>query len=86
MPVPDNLDGDGRVALGRRSCPAIEDWTLLLLPVTVTRVVDGDTIKVVLDGLEVTVRLIGVDTPETVHPAKAVEAYGKKHRFHSPGS
>jgi micrococcal nuclease len=57
---------------------AIEDWTPAVAPVTVTRVVDGDTIKVVLDGLEVTVRLIGVDTPETVHPAKAVEAYGKE--------
>ena len=34
---------------------------------TVERVIDGDTI--VLDGGE-RVRLIGVDTPETVHPTK----------------
>src|SRR4029453_2620834 len=40
---------------------------------TVVRVVDGDTI--VLDGQE-KVRLIGVDTPETVHPAKPVERFG----------
>jgi micrococcal nuclease len=39
------------------------------------RVVDGDTI--VLDQNE-KVRLIGVDTPETVHPAKPVEWYGKE--------
>jgi micrococcal nuclease len=40
-----------------------------------TRVVDGDTI--VLDGNE-RVRLIGVDTPETVHPSKPVEFFGKE--------
>src|SRR5439155_26557732 len=40
---------------------------------TVVRVVDGDTI--VLDGDE-KVRLIGVDTPETVHPRKPVERFG----------
>jgi micrococcal nuclease len=37
------------------------------------RVVDGDT--VVLDGQE-KVRLIGVDTPETVDPRKPVERFG----------
>ena len=43
----------------------------------VARVVDGDTI-VINDGEEITVRLIGVDTPETVHPSKPVEYYGKE--------
>lgn len=37
--------------------------------------VDGDTL--VLDGNE-KVRLIGVDTPETVHPQKPVEYFGKE--------
>lgn len=41
----------------------------------VTRVIDGDTIE--LENGE-TVRLIGIDTPETVHPSKAVEYYGKE--------
>jgi endonuclease YncB( thermonuclease family) len=41
----------------------------------VKRVVDGDT--VVLESLG-TVRLIGVDTPETVHPKKPVEFYGRE--------
>ena len=31
---------------------------------TVSRVVDGDTIRVVIDGLDVPVRYIGMDTPE----------------------
>lgn len=39
----------------------------------VSRVIDGDTIQLD-DGRKV--RLIGVDTPETVHPQKEVEYYG----------
>ena len=41
----------------------------------VTRVVDGDTIVLSPNNK---VRLIGVDTPETVHPKKMVECYGKE--------
>jgi micrococcal nuclease len=44
----------------------------------VVRVVDGDTVVILIDGKQTRVRLIGVDTPETVHPQKAVEAYGKE--------
>lgn len=37
--------------------------------VKVTRVVDGDTIEVTLaDGSKERVRMIGIDTPESVHP------------------
>ena len=43
-----------------------------------TRVVDGDTIVVDLDGVLEKVRLIGVDTPETVHPRKPVEYFGRE--------
>lgn len=45
---------------------------------TVTRVVDGDTLVVSIAGQEERVRLIGVDTPETVHPQKPVEYFGKE--------
>ncbi len=41
----------------------------------VKRVIDGDTIQ--LTNGEI-VRLIGVDTPETKHPQKPVEYYGKE--------
>ena len=41
----------------------------------VERVVDGDTIIVQGVGR---VRLIGVDTPETVHPRRPVECFGKE--------
>jgi endonuclease YncB( thermonuclease family) len=40
----------------------------------VIRVIDGDTIVV---SPNEKVRLIGVDTPETVHPKKAVQCFGK---------
>lgn len=42
----------------------------------VARVVDGDTVQLVEDGKRFSVRLIGIDTPETVHPSKPVECYG----------
>ena len=44
----------------------------------VVRVIDGDTVKIDYNGRHTNVRLIGVDTPETVHPNKPVEAYGKE--------
>ena len=40
--------------------------------------VDGDTIKVVINDEIKTVRLLAVDTPESVHPTKEVEPYGKE--------
>ncbi len=47
-------------------------------PAPVVRVVDGGTVVLLLESKETTVRLIGVDTPETVHPQKPVEAYGRE--------
>jgi micrococcal nuclease len=54
---------------------------------TVVRAVDGDTLEVRLDGAELEdVRLIGVDTPETVKPGTPVQCFGPRasafeHRF-----
>lgn len=42
----------------------------------VVRVVDGDTIKVSIEGTIYTVRYIGMDTPETVKPATPVQWMG----------
>ena len=49
-------------------------------PITarVERVIDGDTIHVRFEGKSYTVRLIGVDTPETKHPTKAVQYFGRE--------
>jgi micrococcal nuclease len=43
----------------------------------VVRVVDGDTIVVRLRGADERVRLIGMDTPETVKPRTPVQCYGR---------
>ena len=45
-------------------------------PYPVTRVVDGDTVRVDRGGDEIVVRLIGLDTPETVAPDRPVECFG----------
>ena len=66
----------------KRCCPLI----ILLIPLLVnaqafylcTRVVDGDTLIVKMDNMKDRVRLIGVNTPETVHPEKPVEYFGKE--------
>ena len=42
----------------------------------VVRVVDGDTIRVSIDGRERSVRLLGIDTPETHRPGTPVECGG----------
>jgi micrococcal nuclease len=42
----------------------------------VTRVVDGDTLIARVGAEDVRVRLIGIDTPETVAPNQPVECYG----------
>ena len=43
----------------------------------VLKVVDGDTITIDKNGERVSVRLIGVDTPETVDPRRPVECFGQ---------
>jgi len=40
--------------------------------------VDGDTFKVIKDEKIYTVRMLAIDTPESVHPTKGVEYYGKE--------
>jgi len=64
-----NLSGPGPIARGAESRemePAARQ---------VTRVIDGDTLILSPNDK---VRLIGVDAPETVHPKKMVECYGKE--------
>lgn len=44
----------------------------------ITRIIDGDTLVVSLGSKEEKVRLIGVNTPETVDPRREVECFGKE--------
>lgn len=45
---------------------------------SISSVVDGDTVKVNIAGTVTTLRLIGMDTPETVDPRKPVQCFGKE--------
>jgi len=69
-----NWDGQTRtVSIATIDAPAI---TIKTMPVTVISVTDGDTIRVRLEsGKEETVRLIGVDTPESTREA---EPFGRE--------
>lgn len=46
--------------------------------VTVIKVVDGDTLSVSIGGKSETIRIIGINTPETVDPRKPVECFGQE--------
>lgn len=50
---------------------------------TVARVVDGDTIVADVRGTKERVRLIGIDTPESVKPDSPVECFGKEASAHA---
>jgi micrococcal nuclease len=73
--------------LGRVLCYAIISLALtfsLASPVlsgadlvTVGRVVDGDTLKIIYQGQEESIRLIGIDTPESKKNKKAYKDAGR---------
>ena len=44
----------------------------------VVKVVDGDTLTIAMNGKNVTLRLIGLDTPESVDPRTTVQCFGKE--------
>ncbi len=76
--VPGEVAGavdDARTYGGAATANEAGDGTPLY---SVTRVIDGDTIEVLYNGVPTRVRYIGVDTPETVHPSRPVECYGKE--------
>ncbi len=45
---------------------------------TIVRVVDGDTVDVRVSGKVERIRIIGLDTPETVDPRKPVQCFGRQ--------
>ncbi len=64
--------------LSSQVAPAPSPTPLPKGEVIVTKVVDGDTIHVDLNGHDTTIRIIGIDTPETVDPRKPVQCMGKE--------
>jgi endonuclease YncB( thermonuclease family) len=63
-------------ASGQRAEGALSPQGETVGGLVIDRVVDGDTVKVELDGEYVSVRLIGMNTPETVKPDSPVECFG----------
>lgn len=45
--------------------------------VVITKVVDGDTFHYEKNGVKSVVRMMGIDTPETVDPRKPVQCFGQ---------
>jgi len=67
-----------KTKLGLESKTVTVEYDVLHNLYAVVKVTDGDTIKVQMpDGVK-TVRLIGIDTPETVDPRKPVQCFGKE--------
>ena len=52
------------------------DSTKFMTGYTITKIVDGDTIDVDKNNTTTKVRLLGINTPESVDPRRAVECYG----------
>ena len=57
--------------------PTLSGATSTVGTYPVSRIVDGDTIHILKDDKNVSVRFIGVDTPETVDPRRPVECFGE---------
>jgi micrococcal nuclease len=63
-------------AAGATAAQGLTPKGQIVTGVPVIRVVDGDTLHVSLRGQEVTVRLIGLNSPESVKPDSPIECYG----------
>lgn len=77
LPCPCLKPGDG--GSGRAPTPSRPTKRAQVIKARITSVVDGDTVKVRAYGAArsgYTVRLIGIDTPETKHPTVPVECGG----------
>lgn len=70
-----NQMGQAKLALAEVNEQTIPAGPVKVTPAVVTKVVDGDTIYVSLNGREERVRFIGVDTPEST---REIEPYGKE--------
>jgi len=72
------------------SAAALHSYEPPRITAQITRVLDGDTVELQIESIEnisverlsegelVKVRYIGINTPETVHPLKPVEEFGKE--------
>lgn len=66
---------EAETAEAAESRPADSGW---ISNAVVERVVDGDTLIARIGSRSETVRLIGIDTPESVAPTRPVQCYGQE--------
>ncbi|MCI0479406.1 thermonuclease family protein [Candidatus Uhrbacteria bacterium] len=85
VPLPSTSSGQDLTKEGSGEVPTVSAETsstpaVVEANATVLRVIDGDTFVAALDAEpgEWKVRLLGVDTPETVDPRKEVQCMGKE--------
>jgi len=74
-------------AIHRHSVPSTPNREIEIDPQSyylVKKVVDGDTFRINVDGRTATVRMLGIDTPETVDPRKQKpDCYGLESSEHT---
>lgn len=70
----DSAQNTSQKSVAKKNAPRIEADMLY----TVVHVVDGDTVDVDINGETERIRLIGLNTPETVDPRRPVECFGKE--------
>lgn len=63
-------------ALGLLCCAPDPVWDAPVTAATIEQIVDGDTVDVVIDGHHERVRLLGIDTPESVSRNVPQQCYG----------
>ena len=71
--LPQSLTTAGEISGNAASSTQdVESWYRVI------KVIDGDTLVVAIKGQSTTIRLIGLDTPETIDPRKPVQCFGKE--------
>ena len=81
IPINDRPLIDSRIkTIPTQTAPVVLDTAY---PYTLDRVVDGDTISATdASGTVVKVRIIGINSPETVDPRRPVECFGREASSH----
>src|SRR3989338_7017240 len=74
------LTAQDRPAPGMPSTPAVRQTPSGFI--MVSRVIDGDTIEATIHDKLEKIRLIGIDTPETVDPRRPVQCFGREASEH----
>lgn len=73
----DEPQQDGGLAAQKALCKKLTTTQGSTLRATVVRGVDGDTVKVAIQGHEISVRMMGIDTPETHYMGKSQGEWGE---------